>query len=114
MVPPISATLIVEGYGVAAPESGIVITAVLVKDFVPVAKGLTVSRKLLLALNCPSLTLTVIVAVPLCPAVGVTVTVRFDADPPNAMLVIDISAKSDEYPLTCRLTAGVSASPTVK
>src|SRR5258706_8482204 len=38
---------------------------------------LTVRRKLVLLLSCPSLTVTVIAAVPACPAAGVSVTVRF-------------------------------------
>ena len=64
MVPPNPLTLIVEGYGVAAPESGIVIAAELVNDRVPATSADTVTTKLLLAINWPSLTETVMVAVP--------------------------------------------------
>src|SRR6266498_571463 len=45
----------------------------------------TVNTKLSLALNCPSLTVTVIVAVPFWLSVGLTVTVRFAPEPPNPM-----------------------------
>src|SRR2546426_317146 len=66
IVPAIPETLIVEGYGVAAPKLGIVIAAALVNSFVPVNSD-TVSEKASLAVNTPSLTVTVIVAVPVCP-----------------------------------------------
>src|SRR6266550_794755 len=110
MVPPIPDTLITDGYGVAAPASGIVIPAVFVKDFVPVDSVLTVRRKLSLARNCPSLTLTVIVALPVWPVAGVTVTVRVVPLPPNTMLFSGTSVGFDELPLNVKLPAGVSAS----
>src|SRR6266550_76798 len=74
--PSIPLTLIVDGYGVAAPKLGIVIAAPLVNAFVPTIDALTVTMKLALALLCPSLTFTVIVAVPIWLVAGVTVTVR--------------------------------------
>src|SRR6266487_1481966 len=113
MVPPIPDTLITDGYGVATPASGIVIPAVFVKDFVPLDSVLTVRRKLSLADNCPSLTLTVIVALPVWPVAGVTVTVRVAPLPPNAMLFSGTSVGFDEVPLSVRFFSGVSASFTV-
>ena len=47
----------------------------------------TVSRKVSLAVPEPSLTVTVMVAVPDCPAAGVAVTVRLAPDPANPMLL---------------------------
>ena len=45
-----------------------------------------VRLKPVLPLEVPSLTVTVIVAVPVCPTAGVTVTVRFAPLPPKTML----------------------------
>ena len=83
----------------------------------PVAGGplaLTVKVNQVLLLNCPSLTATVMVAVPVCPPAGVTVTVRLAPLPPNTMFPLGTSVTSDELPLTVRLPAPVSTSPTVK
>src|SRR6266436_8024762 len=74
----------------------------------------TVNKNPVLALLVPSLTLTVIVALPVCPAAPVAVTVRFDPDPPNTMLAFGTSVGLDELPLTVKLPAAVSTSPTVK
>src|SRR5437867_5687772 len=73
----------------------------------------TVTTKLVLALYCPSLTFTVIVAVPFWLAAGLTVTVRFDPDPPKTMLLVGTSVALDEPLLNVRLPTGVSASPIV-
>src|SRR2546426_11256450 len=75
--------------------------------------AVTVSTNVSLALFTPSLTVTVIVAVPVCPAAGVTVTVRFDPDPPKTMLLVGTSVGLDEPLLNVRLPTGVSASPIV-
>jgi hypothetical protein len=114
IVPPIPETVITDGYGVPAPESGIVIAAVLVNALVPVGNELTVTTKFVLTVNSPSLTLTVIVAVPLCPAVGVTATVRLAPLPPTTMLLNGTKLRFDELVLTVRLPTAVSTSPTVK
>src|SRR6266508_5759837 len=45
----------------------------------------TVTRKLVLVLLGPSFTVTVIVPAPVCPAAGVTVTVRLAPNPPNTI-----------------------------
>src|SRR2546426_1364352 len=74
---------------------------------------LTVSTKVSLAPFTPSLTPTVIVAVPVCPAAGVTVTVRLDPLPPNTMLLVGTSVALDDPLLNVRLPTGVSASPIV-
>src|SRR4051812_37942818 len=107
-------TLIVDGYNDAFPTLGMVIAAVLVKDLVPVNDELTVTRNELLALACPSPTVNVIVAVPLCPAAGVNVTVRLLALPPRTMPALGTSVGFDELPLRVNPVAAVSTSPTVK
>ena len=53
--------------------------------------GITVRTKLVLEVEVPSLTVTVIVAVPDCPTAGVTVTVRFAPAPPKMMLAFGTS-----------------------
>src|SRR5438876_8844851 len=50
------------------------------------AGAFTVSTKLSLALRLPSLTVTVMVAVPVWLRAGVTVTVRWAPEPPKTML----------------------------
>src|SRR6266540_1546343 len=59
----------------------------------------TVNRKLSLALNCPSLTVTVIVALPFWLSAGFTVTVRFAPEPPKLMFALGTSVGLDELPL---------------
>src|SRR6185436_2192691 len=73
----------------------------------------TVRRKLSLALAEPSLTLTVIKAMPDRPAVGVTVTVRAPALPPKTMALVGTSDGLEEARSKVRLLAAVSASATV-
>src|SRR2546425_500611 len=75
--------------------------------------ALTVTTKFVLALYCPSLTLTVIVVTPFWLAAGLTVTVRFDPLPPKTMLLVGTSVGLDDPLLNVRLPIGVSASPTV-
>src|SRR5262249_47213323 len=77
------------------------------------ALSLTVSWKIEVVASRPSLTVTLMMLVPNWPAAGVTVTVRFAPLPPNAMPAFGTSVVFDELPLTVRLAAGVSASPTV-
>src|SRR5438128_5731226 len=72
----------------------------------------TVNTKVSLALNCPSLTVTVIVAVPFWLSAGLTVTVRFAPEPPNPMFPFGTSAGLDELPLKGKLPAAVSPTPT--
>src|SRR5437867_1674336 len=76
--------------------------------------GLTVNTKLLLAVRLPSLTVTVMVAVPVWLRAGVTVTVRLAPEPPKTMLALGTNAGLEEAPETTRLPAEVCASPTVK
>src|SRR5579859_6790103 len=76
--------------------------------------GLTVTRKLVLVLNDPSLTVTVMSVVPLWLDTGVTVTVRLEPLPPNAILPFGTSVWFEDTPLTVKLLAGLSMSPTVK
>src|SRR6267143_2540075 len=75
--------------------------------------GLTVSTKVSLAGKDPSLNVTVIVALPFWLAAGLTVTVRLAPLPPNTMFALGTSVGLDELPLTVRLPAALSASPTV-
>src|SRR5882762_2161128 len=70
----------------------------------------TVSRNISLALFAPSLTVTVIVALPVWLAAGVMVTVRLAPEPPNTMLAFGTSVGFEEEPLTSKLPGGVSAS----
>src|SRR4051812_41970243 len=77
--------------------------------------GVTVSTKLSEALPpLPSLTVMVIVVVPVWFAAGVMVTVRLAPLPPKLMLALGTSVVLDEDPASVRLAAGVWASPTVK
>jgi hypothetical protein len=75
--------------------------------------AVTVKTKVSVAVNVPSLTVTVIVAVPFWLAAGVIVTVRFAPVPPNTMFAFGINAVSLELPLTVKLATAVSKSPTV-
>jgi len=61
----------------------------------------------------PSVTVTVIVAVPNWLAAGVTVTVRSAPLPPNTMLAFGTNVVLDELPVRTKSATGVSASPTV-
>ena len=75
---------------------------------------MTVTAKLLLAVALPSLTVTVMVAVPTCAGAGVTATVRLAPLPPKTMLAFGTNDGLDELPLNARLLNAVSTSPTVK
>jgi hypothetical protein len=67
-----------------------------------------------LEVSVPSLTVTVIVAVPDCDATGVMETVRLFPLPPKTMAELGTSVVFEEEPVTARLPAAVSASLTVK
>ena len=75
--------------------------------------GLTVSTNMALASSAPSLTVTVIVAVPVWLAKGVTATVRLGPLPPKVMLPTGTSPGLEELPDTVRVSAAVSTSSTV-
>jgi len=75
--------------------------------------GLTVTTKFVLVLLGPSFTVTVMVAFPVCPVAGVTVTVRLAPLPPNRIFPIGTSAGFDDAALSCRFAAATCASPTV-
>src|SRR2546425_397178 len=66
-----------------------------------------------LALEEPSLTVTVMVAVPNWLVAGVIVTVRLEPLPPKTMLPLGTTVGLEDEPLTARLPGGVSLSPTV-
>jgi hypothetical protein len=73
IAPFIPATIFVEGYGPAAPTSGIEIALVLANLAAPGGGGLTVTTKSALVVLVPSLTVNVFVAVPVWPNVGTKV-----------------------------------------
>jgi hypothetical protein len=76
--------------------------------------GFTVTRKLMLVLLGPSFTVTVMVALPVCPAAGVIVTLRLAPPlPPNTIFPAGTSPGLDDTALNCRFAAATSASPTV-
>src|SRR6266446_2595325 len=77
------------------------------------APPVTVTTKLVLVLLGPSFTVTVIVAVPVCPVIGVTVTVRLAPEPPNTIFWLGISAGLDDAALNWRFNGFKYASPTV-
>ena len=77
------------------------------------AGAFTVSVKLVLVIFVPSLTFTVICAVPVLVPAGVTVIVRFAPLPPNTIFAVGTNVVAEEVPETVRLAAAVSASPTV-
>ena len=77
------------------------------------ADGLTVTVKAELVLFVPSLTETVICALPVWFAAGVTLTVRLDPLPPNTMFALGTSVVEEEVPDTVKRAAAVSASATV-
>src|SRR4051812_33164838 len=64
--------------------------------------------------RAPPLPVTVTVAVPVWPEVGLPVTVRLAPLPPNVIPEFGTSVALLELPLSVRLPAVVSASPTVK
>ena len=73
----------------------------------------TVTRKLRLPVAWPSLTRTVMLAVPLREAVGVTVTVRFVLLPPKTMPLRGINPVFEEVAAKVRLADEVSKSKTL-
>jgi len=77
------------------------------------AGACTVTLKLLLAVRLPSLTVMVINAVPVWPAAGVTVTVRFAPLPPRTMFAVGTRVVEEEVFVRVRFAAEVCASPIV-
>jgi hypothetical protein len=101
------------------PSALVAVSSLIVWSAIPLMVGgvftaFTVNTKVSLALFVPSLTLTVIVAVPIWSAAGVTVTVRLLPLPPKTMLLNGTSARFDESFPNVRLPTDVSASPIVK
>src|SRR6186713_1340578 len=77
--------------------------------------ALTVNTKFVEAVSVPSLTVTVMVEVPLSPAAGVMTTLRLaPVPPPKVMLAFGINVAFDEVPETVNPVGCVSASPMVK
>ena len=77
--------------------------------------GLTVKTKFVDAVSAPSLTVTVMVDVPLPPATGVMTTFRFaPLPPPKVILASGTRVVFDEVPETVNPLGCVSASPIVK
>lgn len=74
----------------------------------------TVSRNDVVARRPPpSVTVSVIVAVPLWPAIGVTVTVRDAPAPPNTIFAVGASVVLLDAPVTVNDAAGVKSSAKV-
>ena len=111
IVPPSPLTLITDGYGVAAPTSGMMIGVEFVYDSDRVA--LAVTPKVFVAVLDPSLTEMVIVDDPAWPGTPVTVTVRFEPVPPSTTLLSGTRVGFEELLVTVRLANGVSTSPIV-
>src|SRR6187551_1604885 len=79
-----------------------------------VLAALTVRTKLVEAVSVPSLTVTVIVEVPLWPAAGVMTRLRLaSVPPPKVMLAFGTNVTFDEVPETVNPVGCVSASPMV-
>src|ERR1017187_2416436 len=72
IVPLMFETTICEGYGVAIPWVGMMIGVGLANLADPDGGGLTVKRKLLVAVLVPSLTMIEMVQAPVCPNAGTT------------------------------------------
>src|SRR2546423_820106 len=77
------------------------------------ATALMVSAKLVVVLRMPSLAMRSIWVVRICPAAGVTVTVRLESLPPSTMLLNGTKVVFQEPTVTARLPAAVCASPMV-
>src|SRR6185437_6422701 len=85
----VSASPIVNGIAaVAWPEVTVCAAIVEIVGAVFGAGAFTVNVKALFAVLVPSLTVTVIVAVPDLPDAGVTVTVRLAPEPPKTMFAV--------------------------
>jgi len=76
--------------------------------------GITVSTKLLLAVNCPSLTVTVMVAVPVWSLTGDILNQRFAPEPPNDIFAVEARAGLDEVADRVNPATGWVASAIVK
>jgi hypothetical protein len=75
--------------------------------------GTTLKTKDVEALFTPSLTVIVIVEVPVWPVAGVTVMVRLPPVPPNTILLNGTKARFDEFVLKVSDSTGVSTSAIV-
>src|SRR5689334_18070422 len=73
--------------------------------------GVTVSTKFVLRDSAPSLTVIVMVALPLWFVAGVTVTVRLLPLPPKTMLFVGTRVVLEDALFRVKLPAGVSESP---
>src|SRR6266481_4325411 len=76
--------------------------------------GLTVTRKFVLLVSRPSLTVTVMRVVPFWLVAGVTVTARFVPVPPKTTLAAGTSVRLLEVLVKVKLAAAVSTSPIMK
>ena len=74
----------------------------------------TVRTKFVEAVSAPSLTVIVIVEVPLPPAAGVTTTLRLAPLPPKTILASGTSAAFEDVAESVKAPIAVSASPIVK
>ena len=74
---------------------------------------MTVNTKLLEVVRVPSLTMIVMVEVPLRPVAGVITAVRPAPLPPNTIFPFGMSVRLDDVPETASRVAAVSTSPIV-
>jgi hypothetical protein len=92
------------------PDIGVALAAATGATF----GAVTVNAKLIVAVDWPSVTLTLIVAVPFSFGAGVMVTVRFPPLPPKMMFALGTNAVLDELALSAKFVTSVSASLIVK
>src|SRR5437870_9003187 len=77
-------------------------------------EGSTVTRKLVLALAMPSLTLTVISVLPTSCSAGTTIIVRFESEPPKRILLLGTREGLDDAAESLMLAASNRESPMLK
>src|SRR6267142_5506353 len=100
MAPASPATLMIDGYGEATPAAGMTMavefeTETVANDWEPI-----VTRKLVLELSCPSLTVREIVELPNWLGAAFTVTVRLAPEPPKTTFAFGTSVGFEEVPVT--------------
>ena len=78
------------------------------------ASGFTVNINAVEANRTPSLTVRVVVVVPLRPVLGVMTTLRVASLPPNTILASGTSIVFEDVPESVRTSGDVSGSPMVK
>jgi hypothetical protein len=109
----VSRTIIVAGPKTVPEAMASVASAEMIGAVFPPTAFATVSVNAVALVLLPSLTVSVTVATPLCPAAGARETVRFAPLPPNAIPAAGSSVLFELPAVSVREAAEVSASPTV-